>query len=262
MAEETKYTANIGMTTIATADGTRTGAGNIVIQAALNGTLIKNIIIKAQANTTQGAVRLFLHNNTTFALFAEIPIPAVTKSSRNPSFEICLNVDFFLKSGWTIRATTQNAESFNVFALGLNISYSTVLLRLSDTTQYEAQNGVGKLSVANPNLNGTGTIVSLIQASTVGSGWLGEKIAKIHLKATGSTTPGMLRLYIQDAGSTTKLFSEIPVPASTPTAISTSFERVITYQNFYLQTGFKIMGSTQNAESFVAVIEGMLFKYL
>lgn len=264
MAEETQFTVNMGLATISTANGNRDGTGTIgnVITGASNGTLIKTVTVKAQTNTTEGIIRLYVYNGTITGLLAEIPVSSVTLSSRNPSFEIHLNLDLFLKEGYILKASTEKAETFNIIAIGLNQSYNTTSVR-SDTTQYEAQDGIGKLSIANPNLDGTGTVVSLIQASTVGSGWLGEKIGKMHLKATGSTTPGMLRLFIQNsAGTVTTLFSEIQVPAVTPTTISPSFERIVMYNNFFLQTGYKIMGSTENAQSFGAVTEGMLFKYL
>lgn len=263
MAAETQYTVNMGLVTISTANANKDGTGTLgdVITGASNGTVVKQLFIKAQTNTSLGMLRLYTYNGATTGLLAEIEVPAVTKSATNQSFGTYLELDLFLQSGDVLKASTEKAETFNIIAVGLDVSYNTISAK-SDTTQYEAKNGLGKLSAANSNLDGTGTIVSLIQASTVGSGWLGQKIEKIHLKATGTTTSGMLRLFVQNSeGTVTKLFAEIPVPAVTPTATALSFEQVLNFNNFYLQTGYRIMGATQNAESFVVTAEAMNFKY-
>ena len=62
MAAETQYTANTGKVLISTANSNLDGTGTLgtVLTAASNGTLIKAITVKAQVNTTEGMVRLFL----------------------------------------------------------------------------------------------------------------------------------------------------------------------------------------------------------
>jgi len=265
MAEETQYTVNLGLVTISTANSSRDGTGTItdVITGASNGTLIKDLTIKAQTNTTEGTIRLYLYDGITTGLWAEIPVPAVTKSSRDPSFEThFINLNLFLKSGYKLRASTEKAETFNVIATGLNITYYATSVR-TDTTLFTVVNinGTGSFSTANSNLDGTGTINKMIQ---VGNPNNGAKIERIHIKATASTTPGMIRLYIQDnVGTVTKLFTEIPVPAVTPTATAPSFGFVVNFNDcFYLQPGYKIMVSTEKAEAFVAAVEGLNIKYL
>lgn len=125
-----KYTANTGIGLISTAnsnlDGS-TGTYVTVITGASNGTLIKSITIKAVANTTRGMVRLFIGT----ALVEEIEIPYVTLTTASPpvydgrdsSFSISLEVNYFLKPGVVLKASTQNGESFIVTAQGLDVTY-------------------------------------------------------------------------------------------------------------------------------------------
>ncbi len=260
MAEDTRYSVNTGMVTISTSNVRRDGTGTMgdVITGASNGTVIKSVIIKAQTNTTEGMVRLFIYNGVSNPfLLAEIPVPNITKSARDKSFEANLDLDLFLQPGDVLKASTENAETFNVIALGLDISYSTTAI--FDRTMYKAQNGFDTISVANSNLNGTGTIVVIMITDNT---YLGAEIQRFFVKAISTTTPGMVRLYIQNsAGSSTMLFTEIEVSAITPTATATSFGHVINCSNFFLQAGYKLVASTEKAETFVVSIEAFDFKY-
>lgn len=127
--ESTNYTANTGMATINTANSNLDGTGSLaqVIVAGSNGTLIQSIINKAQGNTTPGMIRIFIANDRGDKyLFKEIKVSYVTKSATAHSFSYRIDFggrDFALKSGWSIYATTENSESFNVIAEGLNWAY-------------------------------------------------------------------------------------------------------------------------------------------
>lgn len=123
--ERIKYTANTGMGIISTANSNLDGTGTTVgiITAASNGTLIKKITIKAITNTTRGMVRLFTADHGTSLLLMEVEVPAVTKSGTDESFVKMLDVNFRLSTGIVLRASTENAESFQVIAEGLNWTY-------------------------------------------------------------------------------------------------------------------------------------------
>ena len=129
--ESTRYTANTGMATITTANTSLTGSGTLntdiwdVITAASNGTIIQSIVIKAQGNTSEGMVRVFIYDGANIKLLTEIHIDAVTKSATANSFSkrITIEKDFVLKTGWKLRATTENSETFNVIAEGLDWTY-------------------------------------------------------------------------------------------------------------------------------------------
>ena len=125
MAAETQYTANTGMVTISTANSNLDGTGTLgtLLTAASNGTLINSITCKAQGNTTQGMIRLFIYDGTNTRLVQEIEVPAVTKSGQDHSFETTIQCDFRLKSGDVFKVSTQNAETFNVIANAVNWAY-------------------------------------------------------------------------------------------------------------------------------------------
>jgi len=126
-AETTQFAHCSTAVTIATANSNRDGSGTMGTVLVSSGINLIAITIKALQTTTEGMVRLFLYNNSTgqTRLFKEIPIGAVTASATQPSFYYKLVFeDFFaLKSGWYLKASTQNAESFSVIPEALNWSY-------------------------------------------------------------------------------------------------------------------------------------------
>lgn len=69
---------------------------------------------------------------------------------------------------------------------------------------------VASLATANTGRDGSGTVVTVVTAGTNGS-----KIDHIDIAAYGTTTAGVIRLYISD-GSTVALWKEILVTAVTP----------------------------------------------
>ena len=119
--ERAKYTANTGIVSISTANSNRNGTGTlgVIITGASNGTLVKRIIIKATGNTTRGMVRIYCNAN----IITEVEVPAVTKSAIDTSFSAVLNLNFKLASTNTLKASTQNAETFIITAEGLDWTY-------------------------------------------------------------------------------------------------------------------------------------------
>lgn len=129
MAASAQYasTPKVGVGQISTANTNRDGTGTIgtVFTAGSSGSRIDMIDIQATATTTAGMVRLFLHNGTTAFLLAEVPVVAITPSGTIPAFSAQLNsntmtqiLPIVIPTGWSLRASTHNAEAFNVIALG------------------------------------------------------------------------------------------------------------------------------------------------
>jgi hypothetical protein len=104
--------------------------------------------------------------------------------------------------------------------------------------------GMGQVSVANPNRDGTtGAYITLVTA-----GPSGTRIAEIVTQATVTTTAGMVRLFLTD-GSTTRMFDEIAVSATTVFA-NVKGNRVSTlYTNLVLPSGWSMRASTHNGEA-------------
>jgi hypothetical protein len=83
--------------------------------------------------------------------------------------------------------------------------------------------GIAAISAANPNRDGTGTIVAVVDGDTDG-----VRIDQIEVKAEATTTLGMIRLFISlDSGGTWDLWRELPVSAITPDGVTVAFGALI-----------------------------------
>jgi len=261
MAAETQYTANTGKVAISTANSNLDGTGTLgtLITGASNGTLVKSIIVKATVSTTEGMVRVFVHDGSNTRLLQEIPVPSITIAATTPAFEYFWDCDIKLKSGWSLRVSTQNAESFNVIAQGLDWAYYATSVR-PESTNFTANTGMALVSTANSNLDGSGTLGTVFTAGASGSGWKGARIESVNIKAIQNTTRGMVRLFI-DGGGSTSLVCEIPVPAVTKSGNEPAFEQRASLVGFELNAGYSLKASTQNGESFAIIVEGNDWKY-
>lgn len=101
-----------------------------------------------------------------------------------------------------------------------------------------------QISTANTNRNGTGTIGTLIIGATNGT-----RVDDITIAATGTTTAGVVRLFISD-GTNIRLWQEVLVSAITPSTTVQVFSYTILNQALLLQSGWYLAASTNNAETF------------
>lgn len=117
----------IGIARVSAANTARDAPSSpvLVLTAGSNGTRLNRIQVQAVATTTAGMVRLWLYNGTTYFLFEEVPVSAITPSSTVEAFSATLsdqiNLDLMpvvLPSGWFLYATTEKAEAFNIIAHG------------------------------------------------------------------------------------------------------------------------------------------------
>ena len=263
MAAETQYTANTGCVTISTANTNLDGTGTLgtvltASAASTPGTLIKSVTIKAQGNTTQGMVRLFVSGGGSTELIAEVEVPAVTKGANDPSFEVYMEINYFLKCQYVLKAATQNAESFNVIAEGLDVSYYTTSVR-PESTKYTANTGLGQVSTANTNLDGTGTLATIL---TPDNTLKGCNIQTVTVKAIVNTTAGMVRLFIYN-GTTNFLLTEIPVSATTKSGTAHSFSQRVLFNgnDFALNKDYLLKASTEKGEAINVIAEGADWTY-
>lgn len=118
-------TPRVDAIAIATANTARDGTGTIgtAFTAGASGSRIERIRIQATVTTTAGVVRLFLHDGSTYFLLKEILVTAITPSTTVAAFSAevdssVLSQLTLLESGWSLRASTHNAENFNVFTFG------------------------------------------------------------------------------------------------------------------------------------------------
>lgn len=116
--------------------------------------------------------------------------------------------------------------------------------------QFTANTGLCKVSVANSNRDGSGTVATLINGSDAGT-----FINSITIKAEGSTSQGMIRFFM-DNGGTKTLLMEVVVPATTPTGIVETFG--YTFATTYnISASSSILVSTEVAEVFHVFADGM-----
>lgn len=117
-------TPKIGTVAISTANANRDGTGTIgtVLTAGASGTRVHRVSIKATVTTTTGTIRLFIYTGSTYFLWREIPVTAITVSATQAAFEYNLELlgerALILPNGYSLRASTEKAENFNIIAEG------------------------------------------------------------------------------------------------------------------------------------------------
>ena len=119
MATAAQYASTVqnASAQVTTANTNRNGTGTIVsvMTGATNGTRIDDIYIVATGTTTAGVVRLFISDGTNIRLWQEILVPAITPSTSVQVFsQSLINVGLILENGWSLQASTNNAETFNI----------------------------------------------------------------------------------------------------------------------------------------------------
>jgi len=125
------------------------------------------------------------------------------------------------------------------------------------------------INTANTNRDGTGTITILwtapafVDATNPG----GSRIERLVIQATGTTTAGMIRLFLSsnamgNTAANTFLYEEIPVTAATPSTTVQAYAtalQAVTFQTLFpimIAPGSTLRVSTANAESFIVTAMG------
>ena len=266
MAEETHYKGNMGVVTISTANSNLDGTGTVeqLISGASNGTYIKRLIIKAQGDTTLGMIRVFFSKTgTKKRLFLEVPVPEVNRDSDTPTFEAVIWLGMRLEPENYLYVSTENAESFNVFAEGLHWSYYATSVR-QDTTQLTAVNGLVNSIAANTSLSGSGSHTEIYAAGSSAE-FKGSSVKTITIKADGTiSNENMVRLFYGD-GSNKYLFKEIIMPKTPYPAASLDppyIEEVIEFEDdFDIPADKSIYATIQSNDDFVITTEGTDWNY-
>lgn len=247
-----KY-ANTGLVNIATANPNLDGTGvlgSVLIAPGLGyaGTSINAITIKATGNTTEGMVRLFVFDGVNYFLWKEVYIPENTQTGVVQAFQISVYDELNLNPGETLYASTENAESFNIYANGIDSQNCDCSDECACSDMLTvAHTGLRNISTANSNLNGTGAI-GVVLAAPAGPTLFGTQIPTINIKAAQTTTQGMIRLFI-DNGIAKFLIWEVPIPGCTQTGVEPTY-RTQCFAGIDLEPGYSLCASTQNAESF------------
>lgn len=237
--------------TLTTANPNKDGTGtlvNLLPTSGNSGTLIKSITIKAVGATTLGAIRFFV-NYGTFTLLKEVPVPAVTPSAIVPTFSTVITFPDGFKSinGNILYASTENSEEFNIILECR--TWQPISSGYINDMQYNAANSAIKVNTANPNRDGTGTLVPLFGPRSEN----GIIIRSVTITAESATTQGMIRFFIATNSLASKvLMQEIPIPATTPTGLVPAFSTVVNLPvlGFHLFANGIIYVSTEKSETF------------
>lgn len=110
----------VGQVSVANSALDGTGTVATIATAGANGSLIQLVRVQAIVTTTVGMVRLFLNDGTNTRLYKEIAVTAVTPSVSAKAFEAEFEPSepLVLQTGWSLRASTHNAETFNIHVSG------------------------------------------------------------------------------------------------------------------------------------------------
>lgn len=142
---------------------------------------------------------------------------------------------------------------------------------MATSAQYtkNARQASATINTANTNRDGTGTMQILWTAPAYVSDIYpgGSRIERVVIQATGTTTAGMVRLFVSsdsaaNTAANTFLYEEVAVTAATPSTTVSAFSAVlqaVTYQTLFpiiLGPGCTLRAATANAESFVVTVMG------
>lgn len=244
--------ANFGLATLSVANSNLDGTGTVstVLTGASTGTIINQIIIKATGNTSEGMVRLFIDDGVNVLLYKEVSVPASVQSAVEQSFQAVIVEDLILNSGYILKASTQVANNFNVIANGT--TWVQCDCGSSDAccaqTHEIVNTAVGNVNTANSNLDGTGTLTNIFTSQT-GALNGGSIINSVNIKATGSTSEGMVRLFVDDGGGGVYLVAEVPIAASVQSSIEPAYRSLSTL-GLYINPGYSLKASTQVGDTF------------
>lgn len=119
MSQYAQYasTVNNAQAVISASNTNRDGTGTIVdvLTGATNGTRIDDLSILATGATTAGMIRLYISDGTNTRLWKEISVQVNTPSGTNQTWSYYLmDLGLILESGWKLRASTHNAETFHI----------------------------------------------------------------------------------------------------------------------------------------------------
>jgi len=119
MATAAQYAATprAAVAVVSAANTARDGTGTLVtvFTAGASGSRIDDIRVTAAGTVTAGVVRLFVHDGTNARLWQEVMVTATTPSTTVQTFNTALlNQALLLPTGYSLRASTNNAETFHI----------------------------------------------------------------------------------------------------------------------------------------------------
>ncbi|MCW3071901.1 MAG: hypothetical protein JWO44_1791 [Bacteroidetes bacterium] len=130
---------------------------------------------------------------------------------------------------------------------------------INERVKYTASTKWATISTANSNLDGTGSISSVITGASNGT-----FVKSVIIKALGNTTRGIVRIYIMPFAGGAKgiayLLTEVNIPAVTQSSKTHSFSTIVNI-GYTLKSGDILYASTEKADTFYVIAEGLNWAY-
>jgi len=113
-------TPKVGSALLTTDDSSLTAPTTVgtVLTAGASGTRIDYINIQAVATTSSGIINLFIYDGTTYFLWTQVPVVAVSSSTTAIAYQATLSSNSYanimpltLPTGHSLRATTSVSQS-------------------------------------------------------------------------------------------------------------------------------------------------------
>jgi hypothetical protein len=110
----------IGSALLTTADTSLTAPTTVgaVLTAGASGTRIDYIDIQGVANTVAGIINLFIYDGSTYFLWTQVPVIAVTSSTTAPAYQSTLSsnvnsniMPLILPTGYSLRAAVSVTQT-------------------------------------------------------------------------------------------------------------------------------------------------------
>lgn len=111
--------------------------------------------------------------------------------------------------------------------------------------------GMATVSVANSNRDGTGTLATVYTAGS------STYLLGVRIVAQGTTTDGMVRIFLDNGLGAIMLVKEIVVAAVTPSATVPTYSFVGSL-GYTIPKDFIVKASTEKAESINVIISGSI----
>jgi hypothetical protein len=113
-------TPKVGSALLTTADTSLTAPTTVgtVITAGASGTRIDYIEVQGVATTVNGLINLFIYDGSTYILWQQMPVLAITSSTTVPAWSSILSsnsnaniMPLTIPTGYSLRATTSVAQT-------------------------------------------------------------------------------------------------------------------------------------------------------
>jgi hypothetical protein len=113
-------TPKFGSANLTTADTSLTAPTTVgtVLTAGASGSRIDYIEVQGVATTVAGLINLFVYDGSTYVLWQQVPVQAITSSTTVPAFGVYLSsntnaniMPLNLPTGYSLRATTSVAQT-------------------------------------------------------------------------------------------------------------------------------------------------------